>query len=118
MNSKLLMMPHTVSRTRFVFSKVQVFLELRCPRVNDMAELAGVEQAQVTDVAVEWAAGAEAVVSVRPIRGARARCTQCGRRSPQHDQAAETRRVAVAGSGVEDGLRAGPGTAVSCRRGG
>ncbi|QNK79704.1 ISL3 family transposase [Nakamurella sp. PAMC28650] len=56
-------------------------------------KLLGVEQLQVLDMEWEGAAGQQVlVVSVRPSKGARSRCSRCRRRRPGYDQGGGTRR--------------------------
>ena len=56
-------------------------------------KLLGVEQLQVRDVAWEQADGRQVlVVSVRPTKGARGRCSHCRRRCPGYDQGGGIRR--------------------------
>lgn len=56
-------------------------------------KLLDVEQVQVLDVTLQEDAGAPAlVISVRPTKGARGRCSQCLRRCPGDDQGGGVRR--------------------------
>ena len=56
-------------------------------------KLLDVEQVQVLDVTLQEDAGAPAlVISVRPTKGARGRCSQCLRRCPGYDQGGGVRR--------------------------
>ena len=56
-------------------------------------KLLDVEQVQVLDVTLQEDAGAPAlVISVRPTKGARGRCSQCLRRCFRYDQGGGVRR--------------------------
>ncbi len=56
-------------------------------------KLLGVEQVQVLDVTLHEEGGVPVmVISVRPTKGARGRCGQCGRRCPGYDQGGGIRR--------------------------
>jgi transposase len=80
-------------------------------------KLLGVEQVQVLDVTLEDDAGRSVlVISVRPTKGARGRCGQCGRRCPGYDQGGGVRRWRALDHGSTMVFVQATAPRVTCRR--